>query len=126
VPRVDELRARQKLDGKPTPSSSSSRQVKEELRGGGGAPAAEAERDAALARVPNLPHETTADGSMRDEDAIVVRGVGRAGARGTRRRSTSPATTWSAARDSGARFGLITGGAALLRLRSTASRSTGL
>src|SRR3954447_20817009 len=71
VPQVDELRARQKLDGKPTAEQLEQlKQVKEQLRAVEERLATEeAKRDAALGRVPNLPHETAADG-FRDEDAI--------------------------------------------------------
>ena len=74
VPRVDELRARQKLDGRPTPDQLEAlKAVKDELkRLEEELAAAEAERDAALAKVPNTPHESAADG-MREEDAEVVR-----------------------------------------------------
>src|SRR5881275_917591 len=74
VPQVDELRARQKLDGKPTPEQLEQlRALKEELRlAEEQLASAEQERDAALAKVPNVPHESAADG-FRDEDAIVVR-----------------------------------------------------
>src|SRR5581483_2709780 len=117
VPQVDELRSKQKLSGKPTPEQLEElRRVKEqlvnledELAG------AEAERDAALAKVPNPPHESAADG-MRDEDAIVVREWGE-------RRPEAPESLdyegydmERGAKISGSRFGLITGGAALLSL----------
>jgi seryl-tRNA synthetase len=117
VPRVDELRSRQKLDGKPTPEQLEQlKQVKEELRGvEEELAAAEAERDAALARVPNLPHETTADG-MRDEDAIVVRESGERGPEGPEALDFAGYDMERGAKISGARFGLITGGAALLSL----------
>jgi len=74
VPQVDELRSRQKLDGKPTPEQLEQlRRTKDELKAAEDQlAAAEAARDAALAKVPNVPHETAADG-FRDEDAIVVR-----------------------------------------------------
>ena len=63
VPQVDELRARQKLDGKPTPEQLEElKQIKERLRAlEGELAAAEAERDEALAKVPNPPHESAAD-----------------------------------------------------------------
>jgi seryl-tRNA synthetase len=117
VPQVDELRARQKLDGKPTPEQLEQlKQVKEELRGvEEELAAAEAERDAALARVPNLPHETTADG-MRDEDAIVVREWGERRPEGPEALDFAGYDMERGAKISGARFGLITGGAALLSL----------
>jgi seryl-tRNA synthetase len=117
VPRVDELRARQKLDGKPTPEQLEQlKQVKEELRGlEEELAAAEAERDSALGRVPNPPHETTADG-MRDEDAIVVREWGERRPDGPESLEFAGYDMERGAKISGARFGLITGGAALLSL----------
>jgi seryl-tRNA synthetase len=117
VPRVDELRARQKLDGKPTPEQLEQlKQVKGELRGvEEELAAAEAERDAALSRVPNVPHETTADG-MRDEDAIVVREWGERRPDGPEALDFAGYDMERGAKISGARFGLITGGAALLSL----------
>jgi seryl-tRNA synthetase len=119
VPRVDELRAQQKLDGKPTPEQLKRlKQVKEQLKtveeelG-----AAEAVRDAALGKVPNLPHASAADGD-RDEDAIVVSEWGE-------RTSPDPALEHldvgnydmeRGAKVSGARFGFIIGDAARLSL----------
>src|SRR5262245_40912322 len=63
VPQVDKRRARQKIDGKPTPEQLERlRQVKEQLRGlEVDLAAAENEREAALAKVPNPPHESAAD-----------------------------------------------------------------
>ena len=64
VPQVDELRAQQKTDGKPTPEQIEQlKGVKERLRvARGRARAAEAARDEAIAKVPNPPHESAADG----------------------------------------------------------------
>jgi len=119
VPRVDELRAQQKLDGKPTPEQLAQlKQVKEQLKELEELLAvAEAERDAALAKVPNVPHESAADG-MREEDAEVIREWGE---------KTTPEGAQEhlelanydmerGARVSGARFGFIVGDAALLSL----------
>src|SRR6185312_3317599 len=77
----------------------------------------EAARDAALGRVPNVPHESAADG-FRDEDAIVVREWGD---------PTIPDPVVEAtdignydmergAKVAGARFGFIVGDAARLSL----------
>ena len=65
VPRVDELRAKTKLKGKPTPEQLGQLQlVKAELkRAEDGLAAAEAERDALALRVPNPPHDDVPDGS---------------------------------------------------------------
>jgi len=119
VPRVDELRAQQKLDGKPSPEQLERlKQVKEELKAAEeGLAAAEAARDTALGRVPNLPHASAADGD-RDEDAIVVREWGEA-------HTPDPAPEHlelagydmeRGAKVSGARFGFIVGDAARLSL----------
>jgi seryl-tRNA synthetase len=119
VPQVDELRSRQKLQGKPTPEQVEElKQIKEELkRLEDELAAAEQARDAALGAVPNPPHESVPDGETEDE-AEVVREVGE---------KTSPAEPkdhlelgWydmeRGARLSGSRFGYIVGGAALLSL----------
>jgi len=77
VPRVDELRARTKLKGKPTPTQLEElRGVKDELQqveqqlG-----AAEQERDALALRLPNLPADDVPDGSTED-DVRELRRVG--------------------------------------------------
>ena len=69
IPRVDELRRRTKLKGKPSqeeiealkPVKAELRAAEEELA------AAESERDAALALVPNPPHESAPDGETEGE-----------------------------------------------------------
>jgi seryl-tRNA synthetase len=74
VPQVDELRAKQKLQGKPTPEQLEElkarktrlNELEAELA------AAEAARDAALVKVPNPPHESAADG-MTEDDAVEIR-----------------------------------------------------
>ncbi len=75
VPQVDELRAQQKLQGKPTPEQLEelkSRKARlNELEGA--LASAEAERDAALAKVPNPPHESAADGMTEDEAVEITR-----------------------------------------------------
>jgi seryl-tRNA synthetase len=77
VPRVDELRGRTKLKGKPTPEQVAELQgVKAELKSlEDELAAAEAERDALALRVPNPPHEDVPEGSTED-DAQEVRRVG--------------------------------------------------
>jgi len=117
VPRVDELRAKQKLPGKPTPEQLEElRGVKEELTALEAQLAElEAERDTALGRVPNLPHESAADG-MSDEDAIVVREWGERGAEGPEHLELAGYDMERGAKISGARFGVIVGDAALLSL----------
>jgi len=77
VPRVDELRSKQKIQGRPTPEQVEElKQVKDELRRVEEQLAtAEAERDKALAPVPNPPHESAPDGET-EEDAEEPRRVG--------------------------------------------------
>jgi seryl-tRNA synthetase len=77
VPRVDELRGRQKLAGKPTPEQIEElKRVKEELQALDAELAeAEAARDALLQQVPNPPHDSVPDGDA-EEDAEEVRRVG--------------------------------------------------
>ncbi|HZP73786.1 MAG TPA: serine--tRNA ligase [Gaiellaceae bacterium] len=119
VPRVDELRSRTKLKGKPSADELEQlKSVKEELRAAEEAlAAAAAARDAALASVPNPPHPSAADG-MRDEDAIVVSEWGE-------RVAPDPPVEHldvggydmeRGAKVSGARFGFIVGDAARLSL----------
>src|ERR687886_850944 len=69
VPRVDQLRAAQKIQGKPTPEQVEElKRVKEELRATEEQLAgAESERDAALEQVPNPPHESVPDGDTEDD-----------------------------------------------------------
>jgi len=119
VPRVDELRAQQKLDGKPTPEQLEQlKQVKEELRTAEERlAAAEAARDAALGKVPNLPHESAADGD-RDEDAIVVKewGEPKTPEHAPEHLELANYDMERGAKVSGARFGFIVGDAARLSL----------
>jgi seryl-tRNA synthetase len=119
VPEVDALRARQKVDGKPTPEQLEQlKQVKEQLKALEGRLAEhEAARDAALAKVPNLPAESAADG-VRDEDAIVVSEWGERTkpARAAEHLELANYDMERGARVSGARFGFIVGDAALLSL----------
>jgi len=76
-PRVEGLRAKRKLKGKPTPEQlheleqvkAELQQLEEQLT------AAEARRRDLLARVPNPPAEDTPDG-FTDEEAVEVRRVG--------------------------------------------------
>ena len=77
VPRVDDLRSRTKLAGKPTPEQLEElRAVKTELKAAEEElAAAEAERDAALGPVPNPPHESAPNGDT-EEDAVEVRRSG--------------------------------------------------
>ena len=119
VPRVDELRARQKLDGKPTPEQLEElRRVKAELKEAEEQLATEeAQREAALAKVPNVPDPSGADG-FTDEDAVVVKDWGEP-------QTPDPAPEHleladydmeRGAKVAGARFGFIVGDAARLSL----------
>ena len=128
VPKVDELRGRTKLKGKPTEEQLEElRRIKDEL----GATeeelaAAEARRDELLARVPNPPHPDAPEGTS-EEDAAELQALGRARRAPTSAREHTEIGRFDmerAARVSGARFGYIVGDAARVASRSTASRST--
>jgi seryl-tRNA synthetase len=119
IPRVDELRTKTKLKGKPTPDELEAlkpvkaelRQAEEELA------AAEAERDALLAVVPNPPHESAPDG-VTEDDAVQVSGFGEPTALDEPREHTEVGRfdMERAARVSGARFGYILGDSALVAM----------
>jgi seryl-tRNA synthetase len=117
VPQVDELRAQQKVDGKPTPEQIEElKQLKERLRALEGELAtAEAAREAALGRVPNPPHESAADG-MTDEDAVEIKRWGEPPPLEHPREHTEIGRfeMERAAKVSGARFGYLVGDTALL------------
>ncbi len=119
VPRVDELRGRTKLKGKPTPEQLEELQlVKDELRAAEEElAAAEAERDAALGDVPNPPHASAPDG-MAEEDAVELRRVGEPPSLADPREHIEIGRfeMERAARVSGSRFGYITGDAALVAM----------
>ncbi len=119
VPQVDELRGRTKLKGKPTPEQLEElKQVKEELRAAEEAlSAAEAERDTALADVPNPPHPSVPDG-MEEEDAVELHRVGEPPSLAEPREHTELGRfeMERAARLSGSRFGYIAGDAALVAM----------
>ncbi len=76
-PRVEELRARRKLKGKPTPEQLEElERIKAELQSlEAELGDAEARRRDLLARLPNPPDEETPDG-FTDEDAVEIRRVG--------------------------------------------------
>ena len=117
VPRLDELRGRTKLKGKPSPEQLAElQQVKEELREAEAEYAeAEAERDRLLAQVPNPPHESAPDGS-EEEDAVEVRRSGEPPQLADAREHTEIGRfdIERAARLSGSRFGYLIGDTALL------------
>jgi seryl-tRNA synthetase len=119
VPRVDELRARQKVDGRPTPEQIEAlRQIKDELRRAEEElAAAESERDEALTRVPNPPHESAPDGET-EEDAQELRRWGDPPTLDHAREHTELGRfdMERAARVSGSRFGYLIGDTALLAL----------
>ncbi len=119
VPGVDELRAKTKLKGKPTPEQQEElRGVKEQLqRAEQELTAAEAARDEALARVPNPPHASVPDG-MTEDDAVEIRRVGEQPKLVDPKEHTDIGRfdMERAARVSGARFGFIVGDAALVAL----------
>jgi len=115
IPKVDELRSRTKLKGKPSPAELEElqgvklelKQAEEELA------AAERERDEALAQVPNPPHESAPDGESED-DAELIRSWGELPKLQAVREHTEIGRfdMERAARISGARFGYVIGDAA--------------
>jgi seryl-tRNA synthetase len=119
IPRVDELRGKTKLKGKPTPEElralkpvkAELKEAEEELV------AAEAERDAALALVPNPPHDSVPDGETED-DATEISRWGEPPVLETPREHTEIGRfdMERAARVSGARFGYVIGDAALVAM----------
>jgi seryl-tRNA synthetase len=119
VPRVDELRARTKLKGKPTPEQLEElRTVKEELqRLEDELTAAEGTRDEALAQVPNPPEPEAPDGDT-DEDAVEFRRWGDPPQLAEAKEHTEIGRfdMERAARLSGSRFGYVVGDTALLAL----------
>ena len=117
VPRVDELRGRQKIQGKPTPAQLEELgRIKDELKElEEQIAAAEAERDALLEQVPNPPDPSAPDGDT-DEDAVEIRRWGDPAPQGPEHTEVGRFETERAARLSGARFGYVVGDTALLAL----------
>src|SRR4051794_2019442 len=119
VPQVDQLRAQQKLDGKPTPEQLEQlKQLKERLRGlEEELAAAEAQREAALAQVPNPPDESAADG-LTEDDAVEIKRWGEPPTLADPREHTEIGRfeLERAAKISGSRFGFLAGDTALLAL----------
>jgi seryl-tRNA synthetase len=119
VPKVDELRSQTKLKGKPSPEELEAlqgvkaelKQAEEELA------AAESDREAELALVPNPPHESAPDGDTED-DAEELRQVGEPQSLESAREHTEIGRfdMERAARVSGARFGYIIGDSALVAM----------
>jgi seryl-tRNA synthetase len=117
VPKVDELRGRQKLRGKPTPEQVEElKAVKDELRRlENELNDAEARRNELLQQVPNPPHESVPDGET-EEDAREERRVGRPSEDGKEHLELGRFDMERAARLSGSRFGYIVGDTARLAL----------
>ena len=119
VPQVDELRGRQKQQGKPTPEQVEElKQVKEELRRlEEQLAAAETQRDELALRIPNLPHESVPDGAT-EEEAEEVRSVGEPPKLAEPKEHTEIGRfeMERAARIAGSRFGYLVGDTALLAL----------
>jgi seryl-tRNA synthetase len=117
VPQVDELRARQKIEGKPSPEQLEElKQVKEELRAlEDELAAAEAEREEALSNVPNPPHASAADG-MTEDDAVEIKHWGEPPQLEDAGEHTEVGRfeMERAAKISGARFGFLAGDTALI------------
>jgi seryl-tRNA synthetase len=120
VPKVDELRGRQKLKGKPTPEQVEElKAVKEELRRlEAELAAAEAARDELLQKVPNPAHESVPDSATDDAEGEIVRLVGEPPEIAEPKDHLE--LGWydmeRGARLSGSRFGYIVGDAARLSL----------
>jgi len=120
VPQVDDLRSRQKIDGKPSPEQIEElKGVKAELqRLESELAAAEEVRDELLRQVPNPPHESVPDEPSGDAEGSVEREVGE------RPQLAEPKEHLElgrfdmerGARLSGSRFGYIIGDAAQLTL----------
>jgi seryl-tRNA synthetase len=117
VPRVDELRGRLKLKGKPTSEQLEElNRTKEELRASEEElAAAEAERDRLLEQVPNPPDPSSPDGET-EEDAEELRRVGEPAPDGPEHTEIGRFELERAARLSGSRFGYLVGDTALLAL----------
>ena len=119
VPRVDELRGRTKLKGKPTPKQLAELQgVKEELKQlEADVAAAEAERDRLALRVPNPPDDSVPYGAS-EEEAEEVRRHGKPPTQSVPLEHTEIGRfdMDRAARLSGSRFGYWIGDTALLAL----------
>jgi seryl-tRNA synthetase len=115
VPKVDELRGRTKLKGRPTEDQLAElRRIKDELKTTEDElAAAEARREELLARVPNPPHPDAPAGTSEEDAAELKRWGEPASADGAREHTEIGRFDMErAARVSGARFGYIVGDAA--------------
>jgi seryl-tRNA synthetase len=119
VPRVDDLRSRTKVKGKPTPEQLEElRDIKEQLQQlERELTEAEAARDEALAQVPNPPDDSAPDG-FTEEDAVELNRVGEAPGLAEPKEHTEIGRfdMERAARLSGSRFGYLIGDTAFLAL----------
>jgi seryl-tRNA synthetase len=117
LPKVDELRGRQKVKGKPTPEQLAELAgVKEELKEREQQfAAAEAERDRWLEQVPNPPDPSAPDGDS-DEDAEEIRRWGDPAPAGPEHTEVGRFELERASRLSGSRFGFLVGDTALVAL----------
>jgi len=117
VPKVDELRAKLNIKGKPTPQQvlelgavkNQLRTLEDDLV------SAEAERDAWLAQVPNPPDPSAPDGNT-DDDAEELRRWGKPGPEGPEHTEIGRFEMERAARLSGSRFGFLVGDTALVAM----------
>jgi seryl-tRNA synthetase len=119
VPRVDELRARTKVKGKPTPEQLEElTRVKEELkRAEQDIAEADAARELLLGQLPNPPDDSVPDGDA-EEDAVEIRTWGEPPQLDNPKEHTEVGRfdMERAARLSGSRFGYMIGDTALLAL----------
>jgi seryl-tRNA synthetase len=117
LPRVDELRGRQKLKGKPTPEQLEElARLKDELRAAEEElAAAEAERDRLIELVPNPPDTSAPDGES-EEDAEELRRAGEPAPDGPEHTEVGRFEMERAARLSGSRFGILAGDTALVAM----------
>jgi seryl-tRNA synthetase len=119
VPRVDELRARTKVKGKPTPEQLAElTKVKDELKRAEQELAeAEGARDLLLSQLPNPPDDSVPDGDT-EEDAVELRTWGEIPQLDDPKEHTEIGRfdMERAARLSGSRFGYLIGDTALLAL----------
>ncbi|HEU5244087.1 MAG TPA: hypothetical protein VFU33_06775, partial [Gaiellaceae bacterium] len=119
VPQVDELRARRKVKGKPTPEQLEElNKVKADLtRAEAELTQAANERESLLALIPNPPDDSAPDG-FTDEDAEELRRVGTPPQLAQPKEHTEIGRfdMERAARLSGSRFGYLVGDTALLAL----------
>ncbi len=119
VPRVDELRARTKVKGKPTPEQLEElTRVKEELKLAEQELAeADAARELLLRQLPNPPDDAVPDGNA-EEDAVEIRTWGEPPQLDNPKEHTEIGRfdMERAARLSGSRFGYMIGDTALLAL----------